>query len=65
MRTPSSQVEDFQGLGIAVEVTNFADYLGRRLNSKIGFRQQIRWFADDVTRTGNIVFVQVFAGLGE
>jgi len=57
--------DDFRGLVLAAEYTNVVDYLGYRLNSKIGFRQQIRWFADDVTRTGNIVFVQVFAGLGE
>ena len=65
VQAAADQEEDFQGLVLAAEYTNMVDYVGYRLNSKIGFRQQTRWFADNITRTGNIVFIQVFAGLGE
>ena len=63
LATPG-QVDDFQGLVLAAEYTNAVDYLGYRLNSKVGFRQETRYF-EDLTRTGNIVFIQIFAGLGE
>ena len=64
LATPD-QVDDFKGLVLAAEYTNVVDYVGYRLNSKIGFLQQTRWFGDNTTRTGNIVFIQVFAGLGD
>lgn len=64
IRASTALEDDYQGLVIAAEYTNAVDYMGYRLSSKIGFRQQTRYF-EDATRTGNIVFIQVFAGLGE
>lgn len=63
VRASTQQVDDFQGLVIAGELTNSVDYVGYRLASRIGFRQETRYFTG-LTRTGNVVFVQIFAGLG-
>ncbi|MFC1526332.1 hypothetical protein ACFL6X_05935 [Candidatus Latescibacterota bacterium] len=63
VRASTTQVDDFQALVIAAELTNVVDYLGYRLSGKVGFRQETRYFKN-LTRTGNVVFVQVFAGLG-
>ena len=58
----AAQEDDFQGLVLATEYTNRSAYLGYALTSKVGFRQETRYFKD-ITRTGNVIFIQVFAGL--
>lgn len=62
--TPYGYVDDFESLVFALQYSNSADYLGYRLTSKVGFRQQTRYFSDTL-RTSSIIFVQIFAGVGE
>jgi hypothetical protein len=62
--TTPDQVDDFHGLVLAAEYANAMDYLGYHLTSKVGFRQQTQFF-EKRTKTGNVFFVQIFAGLGQ
>ena len=60
----TQQEDDFQGLVLATEFSNRTAYLGYALTTKVGFRQETKYF-EDITRTGNIIFIQAFAGLEE
>ncbi|HIE03894.1 MAG TPA: hypothetical protein EYP61_03950 [Candidatus Latescibacteria bacterium] len=59
---PPGYVEDFQGLVLAAQFSNQVDFMGYRLVSKVGIRQQTRYFRK-TTRTGNVIFVRIYAGV--
>ena len=61
---PPGYIPDFKGLVLAAQWSNTVDFLGYRVTSKVGIRQQTRYF-EDTTRTSNILFVRIYAGLEE
>ena len=64
LAAPLGYIDDFHSIVYVLQYSNTADYLGYRLTSKVGFRQQTRYF-EDTLRTSNIIFVQIFAGVTE
>ena len=47
---------------LAAQFSNQVDFMGYRLVSKVGIRQQTRYFRR-TTRTGNVIFVRIYAGV--
>ena len=59
---PPGFVDDFTGTVLAMQISNRSDYLGYTLTLNTGFRWERRAF-EDVTDTGALLFMRVFAGL--
>ncbi len=56
-------LEDFHNLVFAVQFSNASAYMGYKITSKVGFRQSTQYLPDDVRRTSNTIFVQIYAGV--
>jgi len=56
-------VENFQGLVIAVQLSTSSSYMGYLLTSNVGYRQDTRYFEDGSVKVSNTIFVQIFAGV--
>ncbi|HID11367.1 MAG TPA: hypothetical protein EYP17_08720 [Candidatus Latescibacteria bacterium] len=61
---PPGYIENFQGLVLAAQFSNRVDFMGYRLVSKVGIRQHTRYFKK-TTRTGNVIFARIYAGVEE
>ncbi|MSR83232.1 MAG: hypothetical protein EXS58_09965 [Candidatus Latescibacteria bacterium] len=59
---PPGFVDSFTSTVLALQVSNRSDYLGYSITLNTGFRAERRVYAD-VTDTGSLLFVRVFAGL--
>jgi hypothetical protein len=61
---PPGYVDDFTGTVLAVQLSNRSAYLGYSLTMNTGFRWERRAF-EEATETNSLIFIRVFAGLGQ
>lgn len=54
--------ESYDGIVYALQFSNTSPFLGYLLTSKVGFRQETRYF-EDLTRTSSMIFLQLYAGV--
>jgi hypothetical protein len=61
---PAGFVDDFESLVLAAQFTNHSDYLGYGLTMNAGVRWERQAFKE-ATQKGSLLFLRVFAGLGD
>ncbi len=60
---PADFVDDYKGNVLAIQFSNLSDYLGYKLNSKVGFRWE-RLSFEYTAETNTVIFVRLYAGVG-
>ena len=61
-RDKLEEMNDFEGLVYAFQLSNVSDFMGYKLTSNVGFRTETQYF-DGRTKTGSVAFMTVFAGV--